>query len=97
MDQNPIIQEIEKWTWILLTILSTPATLAQYEIQPLGNNLGLFYAKVELLPITNTYWRIIFYMNLLTLQAHLQFDNISTDINHVSSTYLNPSKAELQK
>ena len=62
-----------KWTWILLAIFATlqhlqqqlhfAKTSTQYEIQPLRNNAGLSYAKVEPLRITSTYCRIVVYMD----------------------------------
>ena len=92
MSQEHLTQGREKWTWILLAILATPVTPTQYEIQPLRNNPRLFYPKVEPLRITSTYCRIVVYMHLQHLQAHLKFKNISTDINHVYLTCINRSK-----
>ena len=73
MNRKHLTQGRANWTWILLAIFATPVTLKQYEIQPLRNNLGLFYAKVEPLRITSTHWRIVVYMDPQNLQAHLQF------------------------
>ena len=92
MDQQHPTQGRAKWTWILIVIIfATPVIPTKYEIQPLGNNPGLFYAKVEPLRITSTYWRIVVYMDPQHLQAHLQSKNISTDINNVYSTCLDQS------
>ena len=78
----------------IIIIFATPVTPTQYEIQPLRNNPGLFYAKVEPLRITSTYWRIVVYMDPQHLQTHLQSKNISTDINNVYSTCLDQSIEE---
>ena len=84
MDQQHLTQGRAKWTWILIVIIfANPVTPTQYEIQPSRNKPGLFYAKVELLRITSTYWRIVVYIDPQHLQAHLQSKNISTDINKV--------------
>ena len=95
MDQQHHTQGRAKWTWILIVIIfATPVTPTQYEIQPLRNNPGLFYVKVEPLRITSTYWRIVVYMDPQHLQAHLQSKNISTEINNVYSTCLDQSLEE---
>ena len=75
-------------------IFAAPVTPTQYEIQPLRSNPGLFYAEVEPLRITSSFWRIVVYMDLQHLQAHLQSKNISTDINNVYSTSLDQSIEE---
>ena len=94
MDQQHLTQGREKWTWILIVIFATPITPTQYEIQPLRNNHGLIYAKVEPLRITSTYWRIVVYTDPQHLQDHLQSKNISTDIKNVYSTCLDQSIEE---
>ena len=94
MIQKHLTQGREKWTWILIAIFAIPVTPTQYEIQPLRNNPGLFYAKVEPLRITSTYWRIVVYMDPQHLKAHLESKNISTDINNVYSTCLDQSIEE---
>ena len=89
MDQQHLTQGREKWTWTLIIIIfATPVTPTQYEIEPLRNNPGLFYAKVESLHIASTYWRVVVYMDPQHLQTHLQSKNISTDINNVYLTCL---------
>ena len=79
MNQKHLTQGRAKWTWILIAIFPTPVAPTQYEIQPLRMNPGLFYAKVEPLRITSTYWWVVIYIDPQHLQAHLQFKNYMTD------------------
>ena len=63
---------------MIVIILATPVASTQYEIQPLRNNPGLFYAKVEPLRITSN----IIYFRKIRQWA----DHIDIKLNHLAES-----------
>ena len=71
--------------FLLSTILGSRC---QYEIQPLRENAGLFYEKLESIRLTQNYWRIVIFLDVGNISQQIHQPNLLQDINQVYNNCL---------
>ena len=75
-----------QWRWIIVMMFLLSAILGshgQYEIQPLRENAGLFYKKLESIRLTQNYWRIVIFLDVGNLSQQIHQPHLLQDINQV--------------
>ena len=80
-----------QWRWIIVMMFLLSAILGshgQYQIQPLRENAGPFYEKLESIRLTQNYWRIVIFLDVGNLSQQIHQPNLLQDITQVYNNCL---------